>query len=103
MKSVYSGGQVVSTADGGADELIVDGVNGWFIGDRTFGVSREQMARDAFGVLEQVVVPRFFDRDADDVPRAWVAGIKRSLASLAPQVSSAPLVRAYERLYRNLD
>src|SRR5439155_10783998 len=83
MKSVYCGGRVMTTADGGADELIVNGHNGWIIGDRSFGAPREAMADDAFRLLEDVVVPEFYDRDAQGVPRRWVAGIKRSLATLA--------------------
>jgi glycogen phosphorylase len=101
MKSVYSGGRTLTTADGGADELIVDGDNGWIMGDRGYGASREAMARHAFELLEQVVVPEFYDRGADGVPWRWVAGVKRSLAGLAWQVSSGPMVRAYERLYRD--
>jgi starch phosphorylase len=101
MKSVYCGGRLLTTADGGADELLVHGRNGWIIGDRTFGASREAMAHSAFEVLEQAVVPEFYDRDAGGVPRRWVAGIKRSLVSLAGQVSSARMVEAYERIYRD--
>jgi glycogen phosphorylase len=100
MKSVYSGGRIASTADGGADELLVDGYNGWLIGDRTGQVPREVMAENAFGVLETSVVPEFYDRDPDGVPRRWVAGIKRSLASLAWQVGSGPMMRAYQQTYR---
>lgn len=100
MKSVFNGGRVASTADGGADELLVDGYNGWLIGDRTGQVPREAMAENAFGVLEGSVVPEFYDRDTDGVPRRWVAGIKRSLSTLAWRVSSAPMMRAYEQVYR---
>jgi starch phosphorylase len=99
MKSVYCGGRILSTADGGADELVVDGRNGWLIGDRTFGASREAVADSAFTLLEREIVPEFYDRDPGDVPRRWVAGIKRSLASLCWQVSSARMMESYQRLY----
>jgi starch phosphorylase len=100
MKSVYCGGRVLTTADGGADELLVHGRNGWIIGDRTYGASREAMAHSLYEVLEQEVVPEFYDRDAGGVPRRWVTGIKRSLVSLAGQVSSARMLEAYQRIYR---
>ncbi len=103
MKSVYCGGLILSTADGGVDELVVDGDNGWLIGDRTDGVSREVMARNAFAALEQEVVPRFFDRDADGLPRDWLYHVKRSMSTLGWQVSSGAMVRAYERLYRDAE
>jgi starch phosphorylase len=101
MKSVFAGGRLLTTADGGADELVVDGSNGWIIGDRGFGANRHTMAANAFDLLHHEIVPEFYDRDADGVPRRWVAGIKRSLATLAWQVSSAPMVQAYDRLYRD--
>ncbi|HKT04543.1 MAG TPA: alpha-glucan family phosphorylase [Rugosimonospora sp.] len=101
MKSVYSGGRNMTTADGGADELIVDGDTGWIIGDRRYGASREQTAQRAFALLESVVVPEFYARGRDGVPRAWVAGVKRSMAGLAWQVSSGRMVHGYARLYRD--
>jgi starch phosphorylase len=101
MKAVYCGGQVVSTADGGADELLVDRDNGWIIGDRVSPVSRARMARALYGLLEDEIVPRFFDRDAGGVPRAWLDGIRRSLATLGWQVSSRVMMHNYERLYRD--
>jgi glycogen phosphorylase len=100
MKSVYCGGRLLTTADGGADELVVHGRNGWLIGDRTFGASREAMADSAFSLLEREVLPEFYDRDSQDLPRRWLAGIKSSLATLGWQVSSGPTVQAYDRLYR---
>ena len=103
MKAVYCGGQVVTTADGGADELIVDGDNGWIVGDRTPGAHREVMADNVFRILEREVVPRFYDRDPDGVPRAWLYGVKRSLATLAWQVSSGVMMRGYGRLYRDAE
>jgi starch phosphorylase len=103
MKAVYNGGQVMTTADGGADELIVDGDNGWIIGDRISGATREVMADNAFGLLEKEIVPRFFERDRDGVPRAWLYGLKRSLATLGWQVSAGMMMRGYERLYRDAE
>jgi starch phosphorylase len=101
MKSVYAGGRIVSTADGGADELVVDGRNGWLIGDRAFGTPAAVLAPRAFELFEGTIVPEFFDRDAAGVPRDWVCGIKRSLASLGWQVSSGRMSRAYGRQYRD--
>jgi starch phosphorylase len=101
MKSVYAGGRIVSTADGGADELVVDGHNGWFIGDRSLGVPAQAVAPRAFELFERTVVPLFYDRDGGGVPRGWVACVKRSLASLGWQASSLPMVSAYRRQYRD--
>jgi starch phosphorylase len=99
MKSVYAGGRIVSTADGGADELVVDGRTGWLIGDRSFGVPAQQLAPRAFELFERVIVPQFHDRDPRGVPCRWVAGIKHSLASLGWRVGSAGMVEEYARQY----
>jgi starch phosphorylase len=57
------------------------------------------VANRAFKLLERVIVPEFYERSSAGVPRAWVAGVKRSLASLAWRVSMGGPVREYERLY----
>jgi starch phosphorylase len=103
MKAVFGGGRILTTADGGADELIVDEENGWLIGDRTYGATRQAIAAGAVKVLERAVVPQFYDRYPGGVPHAWVHGVKRSLASLAWQVSSVGMVRSYERMYRDAE
>ncbi len=101
MKSVYAGGQILTTADGGADELVVDGDNGWIICDRSTGASREWMVDSAYGLLEHVIVPRFYDRDGAAAPRMWLDGIRQSMASLGWQVSSGTMMAGYQRLYRD--
>ncbi|MBN1173617.1 MAG: alpha-glucan family phosphorylase [Micromonosporaceae bacterium] len=99
MKSVFAGGQILTTADGGADELIVDGYNGWIICDRSGPASREAMASSAFGALEHVILPRYNDRFDDEIPTAWTDGVKQSLASLAWQVSAGAMMTNYNHLY----
>lgn len=100
MKAVYSGGRVMTTADGGADEMIVDGDNGWIIGDRNEGASREAMAHNAFNLIQHAVIPEFYDRNWEGLPKAWLDGVRRSIASLAPEVSAAGMVRAYHQMYK---
>jgi len=80
--------------------LLVDGRNGWIIGDRSFGTRREETSDALFALLEKTIVAEFHERGPDGVPARWVDGIKRSLASLAWQVGSGPMVRAYQRIYR---
>jgi starch phosphorylase len=103
MKAVFSGARILTTPDGGADELIVDGENGWLIGDRAYGATRQALAAGAYKALEHAVVPQFYDRYPSGVPHAWVCGVKRSLASLAWRVSSVGMVRSYERMYRDAE
>jgi len=49
-------------------------------------------------VLEETVLPEFFGRDADGVPRRWVARIRRAFATLAWRFNSDRMVIDYARL-----
>jgi glucan phosphorylase len=48
-------------------------------------------------LLEHEVVPQFYDRDANGIPRAWVARVKRSLRTLGPRFSATRMVEDYVR------
>jgi len=47
-------------------------------------------ARALYDLLEKEVVPTFYDRDPDGVPRAWVAAVKRSIRHHRPGVQHEP-------------
>ena len=51
-------------------------------------------------LLENEVVPEFYARDEDDIPRRWVARVRESMATLTPLYSANRSVREYlERCY----
>jgi starch phosphorylase len=57
-----------------------------------------------YRLLEEEIVPEFYDRDADDIPQAWVARVKRSMRTLIPEFSAARMVSEYEsRIYHSQD
>jgi starch phosphorylase len=80
-----------------------DGQNGFSISDVSELTEDEADRRDAasmFAVLEREVIPRFYERDAADVPRAWVAMMKRAVQTLVPAFSSDRMVAEYaEKIY----
>ena len=84
MKVVVNGGLNVSTLDGWWEEAWASDL-GWAIGDGwVYPNADEQDRREAeelYALLEQQVVPAFYDRDAAGVPFAWVARMRRSMAS----------------------
>ena len=41
-----------------------------------------------YKVLTEEVVPTFFNRDAQGIPRQWIARIRRALTTMAPQYST---------------
>jgi glucan phosphorylase len=53
-----------------------------------------------FEVLEHEVIPRFYERDAADIPRAWVAMMKAAVQTLVPAFNSDRMVADYtEKIY----
>jgi glycogen phosphorylase len=63
----------------------------------------EQDSADAealFAVLEQQVLPAFFERDANGLPLRWIEMMRHSIAELGTEYSTNRMVREYvERLY----
>jgi starch phosphorylase len=102
MKILVNGGLNLSELDGWWAEAWSPEV-GWRLGDGKEHfepgwdlVETEQL----FRTLEEQVVPEFYDRDAEGIPRAWVARIRASLAQLTPRFSSNRMLEEYlEQLY----
>ena len=102
MKVLVNGGLNLSELDGWWAEAYSPDV-GWALGD---GHEHGEPGWDAaeteqlFAILEREVVPQFYERDAEGVPRAWVSRIRASLARLTPRFSSNRMLAEYlERLY----
>jgi len=102
MKVLVNGGLNLSELDGWWAEAYAPDV-GWALGD---GREHFEPGWDAaeteqlYSILEQQVVPAFYARDAEGIPRAWVARIRASLSRLTPRFSSNRMLAEYlERLY----
>lgn len=80
-----------------------DGQNGFAISDVSELTDEEADASDAasmFEVLEDQVIPRFYERDAENIPRAWVAMMKRAVQTLVPAFNSDRMAAEYaEKIY----
>ena len=80
------------------------GANGWVIDGGVSGDNHEAVdAADAdalYRLLEEEVVPAFYDRDKSNVPHAWLAVVKEAIRTVAPRFSARRMVREYtERMY----
>ncbi len=80
---------------------------GWAIGRLdSMGDDDAQDSEDAaslYDLLEREVVPTFFERDADGLPRRWISRMKGSIRELLPVFSCARMVREYaEKAYMPL-
>jgi starch phosphorylase len=102
MKVVLNGALNLSVLDGWWAEAY-DGENGWAIASPQ-AHPHEQDDHDAaalMDILEAEVVPLFYRRDADGVPRAWLRRVRASMQSLIPRFSAHRMVAEYaSSLYR---
>jgi starch phosphorylase len=100
QKAVLNGALNLSILDGWWAEAY-DGANGFAIGKGTSHVRDEMTdARDAaalYQVLEQQVIPLYYDRDVDGLPRLWVKRMMNSISTLAWRFSADRMVADYVR------
>jgi starch phosphorylase len=101
MKAVLNGTLNCSTLDGWWDEAYDPSV-GFAVGDGGVHVDASvQDDRDAaavMDVLENEVVPLFYQRDERGIPRAWLAKVRTALARLGYRYDSDRMVADYARL-----
>jgi starch phosphorylase len=102
MKVLVNGGLNCSILDGWWAEAY-DPEVGWAIGDAQGGPVEEIDAGDAaslYDMLESSIVPQFYDRDVEGLPRRWLQRIRNCMCSLTPTFSSARMIRDYvEKAY----
>ena len=102
MKVLVNGGLNLSELDGWWAEAYTPEV-GWALGDdQEHGDDPAQDAIEAealYGLLENEVIPDFYTRDDNNIPYAWVARMRESMARLTPQFSASRAVREYTEQY----
>jgi starch phosphorylase len=98
MKVLVNCGLNLSELDGWWAEAYRPEV-GWALGDGREHDSDPDWdrheAEQLLELLEQQIVPQFYQRDAQGIPRAWVARIRESMATLTPAYSANRSVREY--------
>lgn len=103
MKVPCNGGINMSVLDGWWPEAY-DGENGWAIDEgRVYDdpAYRDHSEGEAiYELLEKEVVPRFYDRGADGLPRSWIARMKASMRTVCPMFNTNRMLQEYaKRLY----
>jgi glycogen phosphorylase len=98
QKAALNGVPNLSISDGWWAEGY-NGENGWVIGD---GVDSDDSAQQdwedsqsLYTLLEKSVVPAFYDRGDDGVPKKWLALMKNSIRTLAPVFSTCRMIQDY--------
>ncbi|MBE7532094.1 MAG: alpha-glucan family phosphorylase, partial [Ardenticatenaceae bacterium] len=98
MKTALNGVPNLSILDGWWVEGY-NGANGWAIGDeREFNNEHEQDEFDAnalYQLLEDEIVPLYYSRDRDSIPRGWVEIMRETIRSNAPLFSTRRMVKEY--------
>ncbi|RMF39032.1 MAG: alpha-glucan family phosphorylase, partial [Chloroflexi bacterium] len=104
MKAAANGVLNISILDGWWDEAYRPEI-GWAIGrgevyrDYTYQDQVESQA--LYNLLEKEVVPLFYERGADGLPRGWIARMKASMCALSPFFNTNRMVQEYnERFYQ---
>lgn len=98
QKVVLNGGLNCSVLDGWWAEAY-NGRNGFGIGrgreHTNVEIGDERDADDLMRVLSDEVIPLFYDRDADGLPREWIERMTNSIATLAARFSAHRMVMDY--------
>ncbi len=98
QKAALNGVPNLSVLDGWWQEGY-DGANGWAItSSADLGDLQAQDAQDAeqlYRILEQDVVPLYYMRDRDDIPRGWIQIVKDAIRTTAPRFCARRMVKEY--------
>ena len=98
MKVAFNGGLNVSVLDGWWCEGY-NRNNGWAIGKgevyEDIEYQNQVEGRALYDLLEKELIPLFYEKGSDGVPRSWVATMKASMQSLCPVFSTDRMVQEY--------
>jgi starch phosphorylase len=100
MKAAINGTPHLSIGDGWWAEGFT-GSNGWLIEGQAdpndHGAQDWADAQALYALIEEQLVPAFYDRDHRGVPRRWVKIVKQSIRTVLPQFSARRMVKEYVR------
>lgn len=102
MKASINGVIHLSVGDGWWREGFT-GTNGWLIDGGVAGEAPDvdkADAADLYRIIENEIVPSFYERDNNEIPQRWLRMVKEAIRTVAPRFSSRRMVKQYvEELY----
>ena len=102
QKAALNGQPNCSILDGWWDEGY-NGKNGWAIGeDREYideNVQAEADSLSLYRLLEEEIIPAYYDRGADGIAHTWVALMKEAIRTCAPAFSMRRMVKEYTTMF----
>ena len=98
MKVAFNGGLNLSILDGWWDEAYEPDI-GWAIGQgEVYGdieYQDEVESNALYDLLEKEIIPSFYERDQEDLPRSWITRMKTSIRKLCPVFNIERMVQEY--------
>jgi glycogen phosphorylase len=80
-----------------------DKTNGFAIGGDTHADSVEEQDRvdsaNLYRALTEEVIPLFYQRDEQGIPRQWIQRVRRAMCTLVPKFTTMRMVREYAEKY----
>jgi starch phosphorylase len=103
MKASMNGVINFSVRDGWWDEAY-NGNNGWAIGESTEGsggMEEDRIdAESLYGLLENEIVPLYYERDRVGVPHRWIKVAKEAIRTVSPAFSACRMMKEYtQKMY----
>jgi starch phosphorylase len=103
MKASVNGVPHLSIGDGWWAEGFT-GTNGWLIEGQApqhdHGAVDAADAESLYHLLESEIVPAFYDRDSNGIPRRWLAVVRQAILTVTPRFSARRMVKEYaETMY----
>jgi len=102
MKAAANGALNLSILDGWWPEAY-DGTNGWAIGSEVeyedVAYQDKTDADSLYDLLENELIPLFFDRGPDGLPHAWIEMMKNSMAKICGRFNSHRMIEEYMEDY----
>lgn len=98
MKTLVNGGLNLSSLDGWWAEAYSPEL-GWAIGDGETQATDAEDAEQLYRLLEEEIAPLFYQRDNDQMPKAWLARVRASMAHLTARFSCNRMMCEYLQQY----
>ena len=102
MKAAVNGAINFSVLDGWWCEGY-NGENGWVVGStdtyNDLEYQNEMESRSIYEILEKEIVPLFYDRGQDDLPRGWINKMKLCMQTVGPMFNTNRMIEDYTRKF----
>lgn len=95
MKSGMNGGLQFAISDGWTDEIDLHELG--------FAINPVDSANSLYSLLEEVVVPLYYNRDEDGLPSGWITKMRQTIMHTSQDFSTSRMIHEYQdKLYSPL-